>query len=213
MSEIAQSIAVEYDRTLSASGQEILLINELRAGSEQAFAYLMSVYRNPVYNVACHIMGDETDAADVLQNVFVKVVRGIKQFRGTSSLKTWIYRIAVHEAMNYRRGWFRRHRREGFSLDDDGDRRPSQVTAGSRDDNPYAMVEQHERQEMVRRALRSLAEPYRTTVILREIENLSYEEIGEVLGVAEGTVKSRLKRGRELLRRKLAGSVAVQVPL
>ncbi len=210
MSETVQSIAIECGRTLAANADEGVLIEELRAGSEEAFTYLMSVYRNPVYNVACHIMGNEADAADVLQNVFVKVIRGIRQFHGTSSLKTWIYRIAVHEAMNYRRGWFRRQRREVFSLDDA--QRPAPATANGLECSPFAVVEQHEREEMVRRALRSLAEPYRTTVILREIENLSYEEIGEVLGIAEGTVKSRLKRGRELLRRKLAVQAAIAVP-
>jgi RNA polymerase sigma-70 factor, ECF subfamily len=210
MAEIARSIAIPLERALPAHSEETPLVLELQAGSEEAFAYLMAVYRNPVYNMVYHITGDESDAADVLQNVFVKIIRGIKQFREGSSLKTWIYRIAVHEALNYRRSWFRRHRREVFSLDDD-EREPTvgNTRNGGPPDSPFELVEQQERRELVRKALRTLVEPYRTVVVLREIESLSYEEIGEVLGVAEGTVKSRLKRGRELLRRKLVGYSAV----
>jgi RNA polymerase sigma-70 factor, ECF subfamily len=209
MAEIARSIAIPLDQDLSDNSEEATLVAELQAGSEEAFGYLMSVYRNPVYNMVCHITGDEEDAADVLQNVFVKVIRGVKQFRGGSSLKTWIYRIAVHEALNYRRSWFRRHRREAFSLDDDGhEYAAGHGSNGRSQDDPFQLVEQQEKQQYVGKALKSLSEPYRTVVVLREIENLSYEEIGEVLGVAEGTVKSRLKRGRELLRRKLLGCSA-----
>jgi RNA polymerase sigma-70 factor (ECF subfamily) len=138
----------------------------------------------------------------------VKIIRGIKQFHNGSSLKTWIYRIAVHEALNYRRSWFRRHQREVCSLDDE---RPAVTANAARaSETPYELVEQTERRQLVTRALRSLSEPYRTVVVLREVEDLSYEEIAEILGVAEGTVKSRLKRGRELLRRKLAGCLAPQ---
>lgn len=191
---------------------EAAFVRELQAGAEDAFAHLLAVYRNPVFNMVYHITGNEADAADVLQNVFVKVVRGIKQFRGTSSLKTWIYRIAVHEALNNRRGWFRRTRREAFSLDD-GDL-PRRVFRGwqreSDAETPYEWVEKSERAEVVERTLRTLPASYRTVVILREIEDLTYEEISEVLGIAEGTVKSRLKRGREILRRKLARCVVVE---
>lgn len=210
MAEIARSIAIPLDQDLPANSEEAALVTDLQAGSEEAFNYLMSVYRNPVYNMVCHITGDESDAADVLQNVFVKVIRGVRQFRNGSSLKTWIYRIAVHEALNYRRSWVRRRRREVFSLDDEQhDYASERGSNGHSQDDPFQLLEQQEKQQFVSKALRSLSEPYRTVVVLREIENLSYEEIGEVLGLAEGTVKSRLKRGRELLRRKLLGCSAV----
>lgn len=205
MPEAAHSIAIPLSQTLPADAEEATLVAELQAGSEEAFAYLIAVYRNPVYNAVCHIMGGDAEAADVLQNTFIKIIRGIKQFRNSSSLKTWVYRIAVHEALNYRRSWFRHHRREAFSLDEEPEKAAQVAPSGHLPDNPYELVEQQERQEMVGKALRSLAEPYRSVVVLRELENLSYEEIGDVLGVADGTVKSRLKRGRELLRRKLIG--------
>ncbi len=184
--------------------EEATLVQELQAGSEDAFAYLLSVYQNPVFNLVCHMVENPADAADVLQEVFLKVCRGIRHFHGESSLKTWIYKIAVHEASNQRRGWLRRLRREPFSLEDSKGE-PVMYSAQSPDETPYEALEQAERRELVSRALASLSPPYRAAVILREMEGLSYEEIARVLEVAEGTVKSRLMRGREMLRSKLAG--------
>lgn len=202
----ARTWGVAIDRALPLANDEAQLVEELKAGSEEAFAYLLAVYQNPVYNFVCHMVENGTDGSDVLQDVFLKVFKGIGHFHGDSSLKTWIYRIAVHEATNHRRSWFRRHIREAFSLDDD--RAPSaasRVAKKSEETTPYHTLEQAERQELVSKALLSLAAPYRAVVVLREIEGQSYEEIARVLGVAEGTVKSRLLRGRDLLRRKLAG--------
>ncbi len=195
-----RTIDVALDRAATLAGEDVALVAELRAGSEQAYAYLLGVYQTPVYDLVLHIVDNPSDAADVLQEVFVKVFRKIGQFNGDSSLKTWIYRIAVHEASNHRRSWLRRFRREPVSLDDDAHEPAAALT-----DTPYLHLEQAERREVVRKALASLAPPYRTVVVLREIEGMSYEEIAQVVGLAEGTVKSRLKRGRELLRRKLAG--------
>jgi len=204
----ARSIGLTLERTEPAVTEEALFVGELQAGSAEAFVYLLAIYQHPVFNLVSHIVANQADAPDVLQDVFVKVFKGIGNFHGESSLKTWIYRIAVHEASNHRRGWIRRHVREPFSVDDpDSPPGAAASEAVSGDRTPYQVLEQAERQEVVKRALASLAQPYRTVVVLREIEGLSYEEIARVLGVAEGTVKSRLLRGRELLRRKLAGYV------
>jgi len=179
-------------------------VQELQAGSEQAFAYLLGVYQNPVFNLLCHMVENSADAADVLQEVFLKICRGIRHFHGESSLKTWIYKIALHEASNHRRGWLRRLRREPFSLDD-GQGEPVMHSAQSAEETPYEALEQAERRELVSRALASLAPSYRAALILREMEEMSYEEIARVLDIPEGTVKSRLMRGREMLRSKLTG--------
>jgi RNA polymerase sigma-70 factor, ECF subfamily len=200
---IARPVSVAIEQAGAAS-QEAALIAELQTGSEDAFSYLLAVYQGPIYSLVSLIVETAGDASDVTQNVFIKVFRGIKYFQGQSSLRTWIYRIAVHEASNHRRGWLRRKWHEAFSLDE-GEECPLglRARADAQPATPYEVAVSSERQRDVQKALASLAQPYRTTVVLREIEDLSYEEIAEVLGVSEGTVKSRLMRGRELLRRKL----------
>jgi len=205
---LARSLGITLEQTLPAVNEEAAFVAELQAGSQDAFAYLLAVYQNPVFNLVWHIVENPADASDVLQEVFVKVFKGIKGFNGDSTLRTWIYRIAVHEASNHRRSWIRRHWREPISVDDPES--PSAVAAAeaaSSARSPYQVFEQAEREVVVKQALASLAPPYRAVVVLREIEGLPYEEIAQVLGLAEGTVKSRLLRGRELLRRKLAGYV------
>ena len=201
--ETLQWLDLATDRAAPVA-QEATLVHELQAGSEAAFNYLVGVYQNPVFNLVCHMVENPADAADVLQEVFLKVCRGIRHFHGESSLKTWIYKIAVHEASNHRRGWLRRLRREPFSLEDRKGE-PVIYAAQSAEETPYEALEQAERKELVSRALASLAPSYRAAVILREMEGMSYEEIARVLDVPEGTVKSRLMRGRDLLRSKLAG--------
>jgi RNA polymerase sigma-70 factor (ECF subfamily) len=207
----ARSVGITLEHTLPAGNEEAAFVGELRAGSQDAFAYLLTVYQNPVFNLVWHIVENQADAADVLQDVFVKVFKGIKGFNGDSSLKTWIYRIAVHEATNHRRSWIRRHWREPISVDDtESPSAAAAADAASSERRPDQVFEQAEREVVVKQALVSLASPYRTVVVLREIEGMPYEEIAQVLGLAEGTVKSRLLRGRELLRRKLASYVGKQ---
>jgi len=204
--DTARTVGIALEGALSAANEEAPLVAELQAGSDAAYAYLLSVYQNPVFNLISRMLENPTEASDVLQDVFIKVFKGIRQFHGDSSLKTWIYRIAVHEASNHRRGWLRRHWHEPVSIDDvTAEGAVSAAVAQSGGDTPYRLLEQAERCEIVRRALASLAQPYRTVVVLREIEGLAYDEIAQVTGMAEGTVKSRLMRGRELLRRKLVG--------
>jgi RNA polymerase sigma-70 factor (ECF subfamily) len=135
--------------------------------------------------------------------VFLKVFRGVQQFNGGSSLKTWVYRIAVHEASNRKR-WWCRHKSHEMSIE------PEQTnTLGLKDmlvdegQSPLENVAQRELKRRVEEELRHVAEPYRTTVILRDIEELSYEEIAEVMQTTLGTVKSRLTRGREALKKRL----------
>jgi RNA polymerase sigma-70 factor (ECF subfamily) len=204
--DTARTVGMALDRALPAASEEAPLVAELQAGSEQAFTYLLGVYQNPVFNLVSRILENPAEAPDVLQDVFIKVFKGIRQFHGDSSLKTWIYRIAIHEASNHRRGWRRRRWHEPMSIDDTGaEVAISAAEVRASGETPYQLLEHAERQELLQRALASLAQPYRTVVVLREIEGLAYDEIAQVTGMAEGTVKSRLMRGRELLRRKLMG--------
>jgi len=139
--------------------------------------------------------------------VFLKVFRGMKHFHGGSSLKTWIYRIALHEAANRRRWWFR-HKAKETSIEPETEANgvsdhAIQVALMDHADSPFDSVAHHEVQRRVDEELRKVPEPYRTTLILRDLEEMSYEEIAEVLEVSLGTVKSRLTRGRDALRQRL----------
>jgi RNA polymerase sigma-70 factor (ECF subfamily) len=191
--------------------QQSAIVAELKAGSEDAYAWLIGEFHQPIYSLVHRIVADPADAADTTQEVFLKVFRGMKHFHGESSLKTWIYRIAVHEASNRRRWWFRHKAKETSiepNLDDCG-----LGTSGMRDalmdesESPFDMVVHEEVRARVEEELRQISEPYRTTVILRDLEEMSYEEIAEITDVSLGTVKSRLTRGREALRRRLTGYV------
>jgi RNA polymerase sigma-70 factor (ECF subfamily) len=182
------------------------LLEALRAGDEAAYEDLIERYQQPVYNLVYRLMDDPADAADVVQEVFLKVFRNIANFRGDSSLKTWIYRISCNEAYNQRR-WFTRHRKNEVGLDaGDDDGMPSlNAVLPDRSRSAFDIVCDHEMRALVEEALTDLNPQFRAAVVLRDIEDLSYDEIAEVLQISLGTVKSRILRGREALRNALAG--------
>ncbi len=198
---------------LSVRTEEASIVAELKAGSEAAFCWLIAHYNQPVYNLIYRTLDDPSDAADTTQEVFIKVFRGIKSFNADSSLKTWIYRIALHEASNRRRWWFRHKSREtsiepDLERDDSGQFFAMKDTLVDDGKSPLENVSDDELRERVETELKELVEPYRTTVILRDIEELSYEQIAEVMQTSLGTVKSRLVRGREALRKRLQRHLA-----
>lgn len=198
---------------LSVRTEEASIVAELKAGSEAAFSWLIAHYNQPVYNLVYRTLDDPSDAADTTQEVFIKVFRGIKSFNADSSLKTWIYRIALHEASNRRRWWFRHKFREtsiepDFERDDSGHFSAMKDSLVDDGKSPLENVCDDELRERVETELKELTEPYRTTVILRDIEELSYEQIAEVMQTSLGTVKSRLVRGREALRKRLQRHLA-----
>jgi RNA polymerase sigma-70 factor, ECF subfamily len=180
-----------------------LLVERLRANESEAYEELIQRFQHPVYNLVARLLNDPNEAADIVQEVFLKVFRKIESFRGECSLKTWIYRIAVHEAYNQRR-WFRRHRHQETSLETDDDASVNYVEvvpdAGR---SPFQVTLDHETRERIEAALGELKPVFRAAVVLRDIEELSYEEIAQVLEVNLGTVKTRILRGREALRKEL----------
>jgi RNA polymerase sigma-70 factor, ECF subfamily len=205
LSDLASAIGVRTD--------EAATVAELKAGSEEAFSWLIAQYSQPVYSLVYRVLDDPTDAADTTQEVFIKVFRGIKSFHANASLKTWIYRIALHEAFNQRRWWFRHRGRETSIEPGQGghDRNCSLALKDVLVDgakSPLDNVFNEELRACVEAELKCIVEPYRTTVILRDIEELSYEQIAEVMEVSLGTVKSRLMRGRHALRRGLQRHLA-----
>jgi RNA polymerase sigma-70 factor, ECF subfamily len=199
----------ELASAIGARSEESAIVAELKAGSEEAYAWLIGEFQRQVYGLVYRVVSDPADAADTTQDVFLKVFRGMKHFNGESSLKTWIYRIALHEAANRRRWWFR-HKAQETSIEPaeseatvnpDGAMRNALT---DRHDSPFDNAAQAEVRERVDRELRRLPEPYRTTLILRDLEDMTYEEIADVLQISLGTVKSRLTRGRQALKERLA---------
>jgi RNA polymerase sigma-70 factor (ECF subfamily) len=209
MDHLASVIAIPSD--------EAAFVAELQAGSEQAFAELIAQYHQPLYSLIARNLQDPSEAADMTQEVFLKVFRNIRSFHGDASLRTWLYRIALHEASNQRR-WWSRHRRQEIAMDapscarcDAEMERETQSVGATLADgggSPYDHAAQQESRERVEAALREVPEAFRAVVVLREIEGFTYEEIAEILQVNLGTVKSRLTRGRAALRHLLAPACA-----
>ena len=186
-----------------AHEEDSTLIAGLRAGDESAYEILIQRFEQPVYNLVSRLVDNPSDAADVAQEVFLKVFRKVDGFRAESSLKTWIYRIAVNEARNQRR-WFTRHRGKEIGLEPvDSNAQGPQDWLCDPARSPYQTVLDQETQVLIEAALQQVSPNYRAAVVLREVEGLSYEEISEVLEVSLGTVKSRILRGRESLRKHL----------
>ena len=193
---------LEEEAGESSLGGDELLLEGLRAGSDWAYESLLTTFQQPVYNLVSRLLWDSSDACDVVQEVFLKVFRKVRSFRGESSLRTWVYRIAVNEAHNHGR-WHGRHRGQEVELESSEDARGYRDTLPAPGDSPYDYALDCERHRLVEAALAELSPSFRSVVVLRDIEDLSYEEIAEVLGLPLGTVKSRILRGREALRRHL----------
>ncbi len=189
------------------------LVESLRAGSEDAYEELLARFQQSAYTLAFRLLNNPSEACDVVQEVFLKVFRNIDHFRGQSSLKTWIYRITVNEAHNARR-WFSRHRRREVELDTEPrETRDWKDMIADHGRSPFDVVWDQEQAGMIEEALERINPVFREAVVLRDITGLSYEEIGEILGVSLGTVKSRILRGREALREELTGELRGRRPL
>ncbi len=195
---------IELDSRAIENYHEARLIERLRARELEAFEDLLHHFERPVYSLCFRLLGDAEEARDAAQETFLKVYRGLSGFRGEAGLKTWIYRIAINQAMNQQRWWRRRHRDETVSLDlarGDSETLGNLLPASSA--SPEQLAIATERERSILRALAEIKPEYRVTLVLREIEELSYEEIAKTLGISIGTVKSRIARGREELRRRV----------
>jgi len=197
---------------LTLQSEEAALIAELQAGSEQAFAWLIAHYHQPIYSLLAPCVHDRAHAADLTPEVFVKVFRGVGRFHGESTLRTWIYRIALHEASNQRR-WWMRHKQQEVPIEQEMSEGCSGTPLRLKEmlidpaESPFDLAMHAENRARVEAALSQVPEPFRTTLILRDIEGFVYEEVAEIQGVNLGTVKSRLVRGRACLKAILTAKV------
>ena len=188
---------------------DVQFIERLRAGEAAAFDRLVQERSNDVYALLYRLTEDREEARDLTQETFLRVFQSIDRFRGDADLKTWIYRIAINQARNRWRWWRRRRRDVTVSLDAENARDEQPLHARLRDSSidPEQETLRREREMALRRALLTIGRAYREVVILRDVEGLSYEEVASTLEISIGTVKSRLSRGRQELRRKLGSSL------
>jgi RNA polymerase sigma-70 factor (ECF subfamily) len=189
---------------------EAQFIDRLKHGDAAAFETLVHERSGEIYGLLYRLTENSEEARDLTQETFLRAFQSINHFRGDSDLKTWIYRIAINQARNRWRWWRRRRRDSTVSIDStDVDGRQSLIATLRADSSsdPEQDTLAHERERALRKALSGLRQVYREAVILRDIEGFAYEEIAATLEISVGTVKSRLARGRQELRRKLEGSL------
>ena len=182
------------------SPSERKLVRRLRARDEDAFTELVRTYQHKVFNVVLRIVGDRAEAEDVSQEVFVSVFKHINTFRGEAKFSTWLYRISTNHARNRVKYLARRSSRAHQGLEDSNEKAVSDGHLGERISNPHEVAVGNELEEIVQEGLALLNEMHRTILVLRDVEHLSYAEIGEVVDLPEGTVKSRLFRARAALK-------------
>src|SRR2546428_871275 len=181
----------DWASALSRGSDEAELLHELQAGSETAFDWLVTHYHAPVYNLILSMLGDTSDAADGSQEVFLKAFRGIRNFRQGSSLKTWLYRIAIREALNHKR-WFKRHLQKNVSIDAQPEEGQARIEIDDLCATPFEQLAASEIQVAVHGALQEVPEAFRTAATPRRLRGLRYQEVPEVLQCHVGTVESRI---------------------
>ena len=206
--ELEQVAPATLDDSRPAAEEQF--IERLRRGDAAAFEQLVNERSGEIYGLLYRLTENSEEARDLTQETFLRAFQSIGHFRGDADLKTWIYRIAINQARNRWRWWRRRRRDSTVSIDStDVDGRPTLVTAlrANSSSDPEQATLARERESALRTALGSVRRVYREAVVLRDIEGFSYEEIAATLEISVGTVKSRLARGRQELRRKLEGSL------
>ncbi|MDP8215135.1 MAG: sigma-70 family RNA polymerase sigma factor [Candidatus Euphemobacter frigidus] len=183
------------------------LVRAFLAGDKVAFDRLVLKYQNRVFNTCYRLLGNYEEANDSAQDIFVKVFRSLKRFRFESSFSTWIYRIAVNTCRNKLRSLQYRYRRKMIRIDEqkDPEEESYAIEIGDESQSPVKELERKEKGILIQKAIDSLPEGQKTMIVLRDIEGLTYDEIATVTGLNPGTVRSKLARGRQKLRKYLRG--------
>ncbi len=178
------------------------LIKSAQAGNAVAFEQLIAEHQKRIFSIAYRIAGNQEDASDMAQEVLIKIFRNLKNFRGDSKFSTWLYRVATTTCLDEQKK-MRRH--TAYSLDEtleteDGNVAPEPVDTGP---TPEESLERKAMRQAIHQAIGKLKEEHKKVILLREVQGLSYEEIAQVLNCSEGTVKSRINRARDQLKKIL----------
>lgn len=206
LTELDRAAAAAQFHVVMPDGYEEQLVERLQRRDEAAFNELVRLYQGRVYRVVLRMLGDEAEAEDLAQEVFVTVFKSIDQFRGDSKLSTWLYRVAINHAKNRLKYMKRRARGSHKEFDEVGDREgieSATMNTSHQVPRPDHALEGRQTEGIIQQALRELPDDHRELVVLRDVQQLSYEEIQEVTGLASGTVKSRLHRARLALVEKV----------
>lgn len=184
---------------------ERLLIRKLRERDEKAFREIVETYGDRVYNLTYRMLGNREEAEDVSQEVFITIFKSIDSFRGDSKFSTWLYRIAVNHCKNRIKYLARRHDRDQSEYDEEALREQAAgaATAPSPSPRPDKQLEGVELEQIMQRCIAQLEEEHRLVIVLRDVEDLSYEEICAITNLPTGTVKSRLHRARLALKKMM----------
>jgi RNA polymerase sigma-70 factor (ECF subfamily) len=185
---------------------ESQLIARLKERDEQAFNEVVRTHGDKVFSLVFRMIGNRAEAEDLAQEVFVTVFKTVDSFRGESKFSTWLLRIAANHCKN-RIKYLSRRRTDGAGLDNIAEEKMSDVGRAplqSHIDGPDVLMEAVELEGLMQKAIATLDEEQRLLIILRDVEELSYEEIGEVTSLVEGTIKSRLHRARMTIKEYLA---------
>jgi RNA polymerase sigma-70 factor, ECF subfamily len=187
-------------------GEEDRLVERLKRRDEAAFNELILLYQGRIYRLVFRMLGDAAEAEDLAQEVFITVFKSIDGFRGESKLSTWLYRVATNHCKNRLKYLQRRARGKKKEFDEIAEHEAIEsatMNPSSTIARPDQVLEGYQKEQILREAIAWLDEDHRALVILRDIEHMSYEQIQEITGLAEGTVKSRLHRARHALREKV----------
>ncbi|MBA2664631.1 MAG: sigma-70 family RNA polymerase sigma factor [Bradymonadaceae bacterium] len=176
------------------------MIRGLRARDEAAFTECVLAYQHKVFNICLRVVGDRAEAEDVAQEVFVAVFKYIDSFRGDSKFSTWLYRVAINRARNRLKYLSRRAHRDHQAIEDTAESQVTESPLSSAIPRPDGQALGNELERIVQDGLAQLGEDHRMILVLRDVENLSYKEISEIVDLNEGTVKSRLFRARVALK-------------
>ena len=183
---------------------EARLVERLKRRDEAAFRTFVRTYQRPIFNLVFRMLGDEEEARDLSQEVFVSAFRGLPSFRGEAKLSTWLFRIATNHCRNRQKYLGRRQHGKLDPYEDQRDRPDRSPALGERPPRPDRELAGQQLERAIQDAIRGLPADFRELVVLRDIQGMSYEEIRSVTGLAAGTVKSRLHRARVALKKTLA---------
>ena len=199
----------EITNSTSSHEEDRELVKAFQTGDRTAFDALVLKHKDKLFNLCYWFLGDRQEANDSAQDTFIKVYRSLKKFRFESAFSTWLYRIAANTCKNRLRSSEYRHKKKMVWLDNPGKIENGQYAAEIHDETPSPMVEleKKERMMLIQKAIASLPADQSTVVVLRDIEGLSYEEVSNITGLKFGTVKSRLSRARQQLKKKLRGTI------